>query len=339
MEVVLTLRYSLAAGAVALLVASTLTATPPATAAPSCRDVFAPVTVLGHQEVVHGTLCTPDGGGSTVQLLIPGATYNSAYWDYPGAHSFRSAQNAAGFATLTVDRLGTGGSSKPLAATLTAFGQAEAMHQVVRGLRSGAYGPSFEKVIIGGHSLGAAVSILEAATYRDVDGVLLTGLTHRVNPVGVVAAFANFIPANLDPKFGLTYPVGYLTTAPGTRYRSFHAPGRPTPRLADLEESTKDVFSPAEAADGLGVAVILPYSRLIDVPVLSVVGSRDAAVCGLLATNCTSAETLREDESPYFSVPLDTHVVPGYGHSINLAPNADRYYSAVASWASEEVGR
>ncbi|MBB5953992.1 pimeloyl-ACP methyl ester carboxylesterase [Saccharothrix tamanrassetensis] len=334
------MRYSLAAGAAALIVASTLTAASPATAAPSCRDVRAPVTVLGHREVVHGTLCTPDGGSPTVQLLIPGSTYNSAYWDYPdGQHSFRNAQNRAGFATLAVDRLGTGDSSKPLGLTLTSTAQAEAMHQVVQGLRSGAYGLSFRKVIIGGHSLGASISVLEAATYRDVDGVLLTGMTHRANPAGVAAAFANFIPANLDRKFGLLYPPGYLTTAPGKRYASFHAPGFLSPSLQALEESTKDVFSPTEAADSLGIAVILPYSRLINVPVLSVVGSEDRAVCGLLATNCSSAESLREDEAPYFSVPLDTYVLPDYGHSINLAPNAGQYYSAVASWALEEVGR
>ncbi|GAA1337080.1 alpha/beta hydrolase [Saccharothrix algeriensis] len=334
------MRYSPIVGAVALLAASALTAASPVAAAPSCRDVFAPVHVLGRPEVVHGTLCNPGGGASTVQLLIPGATYNSTYWDYPvQGRSFRAAQNAAGFATLAVDRLGTGGSSRPPAATLTGFAQAEAAHQVVRGLRSGAYGPSFRKVVIGGHSLGAAISVLEAATHRDVDGVLLTGLTHRVNPVGVAAVFGNFVPANLDARFGLLHPPGYLTTAPGTRYAGFHAPGPLEPRLRQLDEATKDVFSPTEAVDGLGVAVLLPYSRLIDVPVLSVVGSRDGAVCGTAATDCSTAQALRAQEAPYFRTPPDTHVVPGYGHSINLAPDADRYFSAVASWVEGEVGR
>ncbi|WP_246019082.1 alpha/beta hydrolase [Saccharothrix australiensis] len=288
---------------------------------------------------MHGTLCTPAGGGSTVQLLIPGATYNSAYWDYPGAHSFRAAQNAAGFATLAVDRLGTGGSSRPPAATLTALAQAEAMHQVVRGLRSGAYGRSFPRVVIGGHSLGAAIAVVEAGTHHDVDGVLLTGMTHRVNPAGVTAVFATFVPANLDRRFGALFPPGYLTTAPGTRYGNFHAPGELSRAARELEEATKDVFSPVETADALGVAVVLPYSRLVDVPVLSVVGSHDSAVCGPLATDCSSAEALREDEAPYFTAPLEAHVVPGHGHSINLAREAGRYYAAVASWASREVGR
>ncbi|MGM1065487.1 alpha/beta hydrolase, partial [Saccharothrix sp. Mg75] len=324
------MRYSLAAGLVALVVASSLTSAS-AEAGPACRPVDAPVTVLAQREVLHGTLCTPAGGATTVQVLIPGATYNSSYWDFPdGRHSFRAAQNAAGFATFAVDRLGTGRSSKPLAATLTAFTQADAVHQVVQGLRSGAYGPRFGRVVIGGHSLGAAISVVEAGTYQDVDGVLLTGMTHAVNPAGVAAAFANFRPANLDPKFGLLHPLGYLTTAPGSRYDSFHAPGPLVSDVMSVEERTKDVFSPAEAADGLGVAVLLPYSLLINVPVLSAVGARDAAVCGLLATDCSSASSVHAAEAPYFRAPLRTYVLPGYGHSINLAPNARDYYAAVA---------
>lgn len=333
------MRRSLATALVALLLASSPT---PASASPAatCRDVDAPVTVLGQPHVVHGTLCVPAAGAATVQLLVPGSTYNSAYWDFPdGRHSFRAAQNAAGFATLAVDRLGTGRSSRPPALALTTFVQADAVHQVVRGLQSGAYGPSFDRVVLGGHSLGAAISAVAAGTYRDVDGVLLTGMTHRVNPAGVPAAFANFRPANLDPKFGLLHPLGYLTTAPGSRYASFHAPGPLLPDVMELEESTKDVFSPTEAVDGLGVAVLLPYTLLIDVPVMSAVGSQDAAVCGPLATDCSTAEALRAAEAPYFRVPPRTHVVPGYGHSINLAPNARDYYSAVSSWVSEEVGR
>ncbi|MBW4717809.1 alpha/beta hydrolase [Saccharothrix obliqua] len=332
------MRHSFAAAAL-LAAATTLTA-PPAAAATTCRDVHAPVTVLGSPETVHGRLCTPGRGATTVEVLVPGATYNSAYWDYPdGAHSFRAAQNAAGFATFALDRLGTGGSSRPVAATLTATAQAAAVHQVVQGLRSGAYGPAFTRVVIGGHSLGAAIGVLVAGAHHDVDGVLLTGIAHRVNPGGVVGAFANFVPANLDPKFGVLHPLGYLTTAAGKRYESFHAPGPLPAPLRELEEATKDVFSPTEAVDGLAATVLPPYSLLINVPVLSVVGSEDTAVCGPLATNCSTAETLREAEAPYFTAPLRTHVVTGYGHSINLAPDAARYYAVVAAWVAEEVER
>lgn len=336
------MRYqrALAAGLAALAVAAT--PAPAAGADPAtCREVRAPVTVLATRHTVHGQLCTPAGGASAVHLLIPGATYNRHYWDFPdGRHSFRAAQNRAGFATLAVDRLGSGGSSRPPAVALTAFAQASALHQVVRGLRSGAYGPRFTKVVIGGHSLGAAIAAVEAGTYRDVDGVLLTGMTHRVDPVGVATAFANFRPAGLDPKFGPLFPLGYLTTAPGTRYAGFHAPGRPAADVMAVEEATKDVFSPTEAADGLGVAVLLPYTLRITAPVMTAVGGRDAAVCGPLATDCSTPQTLLAAERPYFGpqARLRAYVLPGYGHSINLAPDANAFYDAVADWARTEVG-
>ncbi|MEU5694111.1 alpha/beta hydrolase [Actinosynnema sp. NPDC020468] len=333
------MRYSLAVGMAALLLTTALT---PASAAPAkCREVDAPVSVLLSTQTVHGRLCVPAGGSSTVEVLIPGATYNSSYWDYSdGAHSFRAAQNDAGFATFTLDRLGTGRSSRPVAALLTGFVQAEAVHQVVTGLRSGAYGTSFGKVVVGGHSLGSAISVLVAGTWPDsVDGVLLTGLTHRINPPGVAAAFANFRPAELDVKFGPLFPIGYLTTAPGTRYASFHAPGVLTPELRAVEEATKDVFSPLEAADGLGVSVLLPYSLFIKAPVFLAVGQNDTAVCGALGTNCSTAATVRATEAPYFTSGLTTYVLPSYGHSINLAPNARDYYAAAATWMTSAVGR
>ncbi|MFD1151551.1 hypothetical protein ACFQ3T_30835 [Saccharothrix hoggarensis] len=68
-------------------------------------------------------------------------------------------------------------------------------------------------------------------------------------------------------------------------------------------------------------------------------GSRDAAVCGHLATDRSSSATPHAAEAGCFRVPPRTDVVPGYGHSINLAPNARDYCSAVSSWDLEEVGR
>ena len=100
----------------------------------SCQDLSVPVSVLGTPQTMSGRLCTP-AGANTVQVLVPGGTYNSTYWDIsytPEIRSFRLAMNNAGYATLTVDRLGTGHSSKPPSALLTASTQAEAVHQVIQ---------------------------------------------------------------------------------------------------------------------------------------------------------------------------------------------------------------
>ncbi|WP_307868501.1 alpha/beta hydrolase [Umezawaea beigongshangensis] len=308
----------------------------PAGAAPvTCQDLRVPVTIAGTAQTVHGTLCTPRGA-KTVQVLVPGGTYNSSYWDIsftPEVRSFRAAMNKAGFATLAVDRLGTGSSSKPPSALLTATTQAHAMHQVV-----GAVRPQFEKVIIGGHSIGAAMAMIEAGTFHDVDGVLVTGMTHRMNLTTVLPVLANMIPAPLDPKFlGRGLDVGYLTTGGGTRYSAFHRPGPNVPGAISWDESTKDVFAATESVDTLVLTnALIPATRLIDVPVLLVVGD-DTHFCGPpLGSDCSSAEALRRSEAPYFSAAaeLRTHVLHGYGHSINYAPNAPQYHGVVAQWAA-----
>lgn len=64
------------------------------------------------------------------------------------------------YATLAVDRLGAGHSSTPPSALLTAITQANAVRQVIQTLR-----PRFSRIVLGGHSLGSAIAVVEAATY------------------------------------------------------------------------------------------------------------------------------------------------------------------------------
>src|SRR5262245_48420202 len=123
--------------AVLALVAGFVFSPIPAQAETSCQDVTFPVSVAGLQQTMAGTLCVP-AGAHTLQVLVPGGFYNRAYWDVtvdPATRSFRQAMNNAGYATLAVDRLGTGASSEPPSAVLTAIVQASAVHQVIQAMR------------------------------------------------------------------------------------------------------------------------------------------------------------------------------------------------------------
>lgn len=320
--------------AVALLVLGSFAVPASASAATTCEDLRVPVSLLGLPQTMYGKLCSPPGA-TTVQVLIPGGTYNSSYWDIaytPETRSYRKVMNDAGIATLAVDRLGTGRSSKPLSTLVTATAQASAAHEVIRAVR-----PRFEKVIVGGHSIGSAMAMIEAGLYHDVDGVLVTDMTHRMNFITVLPVLANMIPAPLDPVLGSRgLDVGYLTTSPGTRYDAFHKPGPLDPGAVEADESTKDVFAATEAVDTLALTnVVIPFTRLIDVPVLTVVGAGDTHFCGQpLGSDCTSSETLRESEAPYFSdaAHLQAYVLQDYGHSINYAPNSHDYEQVVTQW-------
>lgn len=321
-------RFRLCA-AVFLLLAAFLSPAP-AVAATTCEDLSVPVTVALLPQTMHGRLCAPPGA-STVVVLIPGGTYNASYWDIgytPEIRSFRLAANQAGFATLALDRLGTGSSSKPLSTLLSASAQALAAHQVIQSIHA-----RFAKVIVGGHSIGAAMAMIEAGRYHDVDGVLVTGMTHRMNLITVIPVLAQMIPAPLDPALaprGLD--AGYLTTDPGTRYNAFHTPGPYDAAAIAYDESTKDVFAATEAVDSLTLTtVVTPASQQITVPVLLVVGN-DPHFCGALGSDCSSPEALRASEAPFFGGPLQTYILDGYGHAINYAPNAPTYFAVVTAW-------
>lgn len=314
----------------------------------SCTELNIPVSLLGLPQTMYGELCEPAQETDTVLVLVPGGSYTSVYWDLPaelGLHSFRAGMNDAGYATLTVDRVGTGRSSRPPSALLTGLAQADILHQTVQKLRTGTLGPGFGKVIVGGHSLGASISIIEAANYQDVDGVLVASIAHRLDLVDVtVRGLLAFYPAALDPLLATGgYDAGYLTTQPGTRERAFHNPAQPTSAAVSHDETTKDAFAATEAADGIGVAIMTPYSALVSAPVLVALGGWDELFCSPLpvATNCSSAQALRQQESLYYSpaAELEAYLLPGnYGHSFNYAPNADLFHQTVANWADRKVG-
>ncbi|MGM1059232.1 alpha/beta hydrolase [Saccharothrix sp. Mg75] len=321
-------------GTVLLLVAGVGLAPGTAGAAQTtCEDVRVPVRIglLAHS--VHGRLCVPPGA-TTVQVLVPGGTYTGAYWDIgyaPDSRSYRQAVNRAGIATVAVDRLGSGRSSRPLSALVTVSSQAKAVHEVVRSLR-----PRFDRVVLVGHSIGSAIATTVAVAYRDVDGVVITGLTHRINLPGAVPVFTTLVPTLLDPKFAWRgLEPGYLTTTAGSRYSSFHTPGAVDPGAIAFDEATKDVVTPTETVDTVLVGSLVPLSRLITVPVMLVMGSGDGNFCGPpLGADCSSAEALRASEGRFYApeARLRTHVVPGYGHSLNFSANAPDYHRAVVEW-------
>ena len=299
----------------------------------TCQDMYFPVTILGTSQTMYGRLCSP-AGATKVEVLIPGGTYNSSYWDIgytPEIRSFRLAMNNAGYATLALDRLGTGHSSKPLSALLTATAQADAAHQVIQAIR-----PRFAKVIVGGHSIGSAMAMIEAGTFHDVDGVLVTGMTHLMKLTTVVPTLANMHPSDLDPQLAYeNLDPGYLTTDPGTRYSAFHTPGAYDAGAINYDESTKDVFAATEAVDTTALTtVVIPASDNIQAPVMIAMGD-DPNFCGPpLGSDCSSAQTLQQSEAPYYpqAPSLTTYVLHGYGHAINYAPNAPDYFQAVVNW-------
>lgn len=339
-------RVAGALGSILLVLAFALVPAPAQADEPACQEFDVPVTLaLLLQTTMHGKLCTPTGA-STVMVLVPGGTYNSSYWDFPwksDVYNFRKAMNAGGYATFTLDRLGTGQSAKLPSVLATTTSQANAVHQVISKLRSGQLGGKrFSKVVSAGHSLGSVITVVEAATYRDVDGVLLTGYAHLFNAEGAAGLFVNSMyPVLTDPVLGgKGYDPTYLTTRPGTRTEYFLQPSTTESRVVELDEQFKDVLSAAETADAVGLGAVVPSSTLINVPVLVVNGDADVVMCSPLLDNCSSAEHLRQLEQTFYagSPCFRTFLLPGAGHSVNLATDTQSYQARVRDWLADPCG-
>jgi pimeloyl-ACP methyl ester carboxylesterase len=288
---------------------------------------------------IYGELCNPLRGPShAVQLLLHGGTYGHLYWDWPQQPSLYSAVryfSMAGYSTFNIDRIGSGSSSHPPSSDISFASNAYVVHELVGRLKAGAIGGfSFRRVILVGHSLGSYIAIIEAGTYQDVDGVVLTGYLHQTNPNGIALFQSEIIPANTDPSGRFSsLDSGYLTTAPGTRGSLFYyEPGiYSDPTVIAEDEQTKETMTTGEIAS----AATPPDSALIKVPVLEVVGQQDAIFCGSGAVDCSSNTSVYQEESPYFSpgARLQVYVIPNTGHDLNLHLTAPQTYATIIGWS------
>jgi pimeloyl-ACP methyl ester carboxylesterase len=187
--------------------------------------------------------------GTTVQVLVHGATYNHDYWDFGKVdgrrYSYARDVAAHGFPTFAFDLIGSGNSSHPPSDQVTLQSTAFVAHQIVQGLRNGSItGIQFGKVIIVGHSLGSTVVWEEAINYGDVDGVIVTGAAHSLATLFGKLAATSFYPAVKDPKFANSgLDAGYLTTVPGTRASLFYSSPDADPAVIARDEERKDVVS------------------------------------------------------------------------------------------------
>jgi pimeloyl-ACP methyl ester carboxylesterase len=319
--------------------------------APHCKIERTQVALAPGQPLqytIFGELCTPAGanphGVQTVHLAVHGATYGHLYNSWPlqpNTYSYAQALMKAGYAVFTFDRIGIGQSSHPPGASVTIDANAFVVHQLVQGLRSGTIGrAAFKRVVLMGHSLGSITSLAEVSKYADVDGVVLTGLSHATPNFDLSAVFAAFYPANQDPRFaGLGLDTNYLTTRPGTRESLFYNPPETDPNVVALDENTKETVTTAELAFA---GVFAPgVSRAVHVPVLVLNGDHDQLACGPTFSICTSAAALAAEEAPFWTPQacLQTAVTPGAGHDVNLEKSAPVTYATIRAWSDTFVGR
>jgi len=290
------------------------------------RDVVfsvAPTDTSDHFNL-HAVLDSPGHTeGRTLMILVPGFTYDHTYWDPDvgnGRYSFVDAAHNAGYATLSLDRLGLGTSDNPPADLTTIQEQADELHQVIQAVEHGAlssYG--FSNIVLVGHSAGSAIAQTEVNTYGDVDALVLTGFRHEVNPAGA----GQFISA-IHPAAG--EPAGYLTV--DSRAMFF-----------DPKHTSPDVLAWDAAHIGTGTGAELNFAFALDpaqsanisVPVLEVVGEHD-----LLFQ--TDPSTFAAERAFYAnSRDFEQLIVRNAGHAVTLENNAQATFHQIFDFVHSAV--
>jgi pimeloyl-ACP methyl ester carboxylesterase len=305
------------------------------------------------QGKIFAEVCLPAGSPpSTALLLLTGATYSHRYWDIPdpdgtNRYSFVKAALAAGYATVAIDRIGIGQSSHPLSALVDIAQNVNVTHQLVQALRDGdvewpGRDGSFDKIVLVGHSLGSIVSYLEASQFHDVDGIVLTGATHRLRAGAAEFLLSQLEPANTQPRFR-RLDSGYLTTRVGSRDDLFYAPSTAfDPRVVQADELTKETVTLTEFT-----TAVLSLSLPLDVraPTFLLMGQLDSIFCSLApgdgGADCSSASALVAQEGPLYGahVPcIEASVTPNAAHDVNAFFTAESSYAAIIDFLDARIG-
>jgi pimeloyl-ACP methyl ester carboxylesterase len=293
---------------------------------------------LPAQWEVTGYLYLPQGEpSSTVQVLVPGMTYDHRYWIVPGKHDYTRHMISAGYAVLALDRIGTGESSRPPAADVVADAHAYVLHQVIQALRAGHDDvPAFSTVIAVGHSYGSGVAIIEAARYADIDGLIVSGMLHVTSGLHAEAR-SFFHHAADDPVLGqpgTDWPEFYMTQRPGLRARMLEHPADMDAEISRYNEAIKSTATIGEG-DTLQETYDPRYSRAVTVPVLIVAGAHDALFAGDDVPVAPDSAAVHEFERDFYApgADLEVHMIPQAGHSLNIHESAADWFAIALAWA------
>lgn len=375
-----------AAGLAMPAVSNAATSDPREEAGPNCRfhDVKVPASVVldaldpaktpevekaraearatNAQYTIHGRLCMPEGKTpKTVMLAVHGILYNNGYWNVsyqPEKYNYAQYMNDAGYGVFSIDRLGIGKSSKPLAALVTLDSQAEVAHQIITRLRAGTIADTaFERVMLVGYSYGSATSLRETSRYNDADAVIVTAWGSTMQTGTLARILPTFQPAQLEKQFR-DRPVGYFSSPVGRDQNYFYDLSNVDPAMMDYSnEYLADTISTGELLTfyprfgGVPVTnapfssdeVTLPLSKQtkrITVPTFLVNGTGELWFCGIDQQHCTSSQELQREEAAYYSddACFRAAVIPKAGHNLNLQYNAQYSYAQMRTYADQVLG-
>lgn len=291
-----------------------------------------PCAASGERTTVRGRLIGPADRldrPETVTVYVHDIATGAWFWEFdavPGL-DFTAAMAARGQVSLVIDRPGYGASGLSHGNRTCLGAQATVLHQVVSWARSDLGAAS---VVLAGHSVGAAVAELEAATFHDVDGLIQMSWSDAgASPRAIAEASRQHLACLLGGDRGAGRPA-YAFYAPGPdAFRSimFHS-AAPQVQAAAAALRTADPCGDALTLGPLVVANQLA-SHAVRAPVLLLFGSEDAL-------NRPDAAALQQQA--FTAGEVSTHVLPGTGGALPLEASASRTHALVADWLESLTG-
>ncbi len=287
--------------------------------------------------------CSPAGqrAPTTLQILTHGLGFNASYWDFylpsnqnDAQYSYIAAATAAGYSTLSYNRLGISGSTladpdKEVQTTV----ELAILAQITQLAREGKLqGTKPAKILHVGHSYGSVLSNALAAVKPSLsDGLVLTGYNHAMAGNPLFAANTNFLIASLaDPsRFPPSqYPTGYVTwPSQWSNQYSFFAYPEFDPAVLAQAEATKQPLQIAELASAPLLTLNAPSFKG---PVLYVNAEKDLIFC---ASNCTGlVEEGGLDFQAFNGTTVESVIIAGAGHGLNLHYTAQETYGKIIDW-------
>jgi pimeloyl-ACP methyl ester carboxylesterase len=313
-----------------------------------CRTARYPVTIPAAGDgQITGDYCTPRRSNGTLLLMAGGGGENANYWNMPTlpGYSLVRAATQAGYATLAVDRLGTGRSTTPVSTEVTYAAQVSTIHQVITALHR----QGWNRIVGVGHSLGSGAMTGVAAQHPgDLTALAVTGYGPAVSPQTAQRnALYQKAASTVNPTKWGSLDDGYVTTAPAdVPYSgSLYLPGVTQTALTAVEThqgihtKTELTTRPqGDAAAAQGAAIRQP-TLLLD-------GQEDDHYCTVnaidepleISPTCATQGTFHAYGHAMFpNAPLTTYLAPRTGHSTEVHTSAPATNRLILAWVARAV--
>ncbi|KAK5045653.1 hypothetical protein LTR84_009022 [Exophiala bonariae] len=284
------------------------------------------------------TYCAPDHGHSKViQILTHGGGFDRNYWDLSFNNFNYSYVNVAvdeyGFSTLTWDRIGVGESDHPdpIQDVQAALSE-QALRYLTEQIHNGTFPGvehEFEKVQHVGHSIGSGLTLSLIRDYPTIsDAAVLTGFSANGTWADQFMFGSSWLSTTEIPRYQKDYPAGYIAWEyPSGIQTAFLAPGN-----FDPEALPWSVNNTKPTSIGEIVQVGSPVRNNFTGPLLIITGERDLVFCGgdcYQIGNPAVPSILNLSTILAPDAQLETIVVPGSGHGLNMEYSHKQTYADI----------